>query len=141
MTQAGTYSAVTHYLKAAAAAGTDDPARVLAQMRAMPVEDAFIHAGQVRADGRVMQDALLVRVKKPEDAREPWDYYDVLSRRPGAEVFRPAARERVRGNKGLTAWGDALGQSGRQRRAPACGAVIAASSKHSTRSAAGRARP
>ena len=91
MTQAGTYSAVTHYLKATAAAGTYDPARVLAQMRALPVEDAFIHAGQVRADGRVIQDALLVRVKTPADSREPWDYYDVTARLNGPEVFRPVS--------------------------------------------------
>jgi substrate-binding family protein len=40
MIHAGTYGAVTHYLKAVAAAGTDDGGAVVARMNEMPVDDA-----------------------------------------------------------------------------------------------------
>ena len=39
MIHAGTYGAVTHYLKAVAAAGTDDGGAVVAKMKEMPVDD------------------------------------------------------------------------------------------------------
>ena len=39
--QAGTYSAVRHYLQAVKDLGTDEPLAVLAKMRATPVNDIF----------------------------------------------------------------------------------------------------
>ena len=42
--QAGIYGAITHYLKAVKAAGTADPAAVMAKMRELPVEDFMTHA-------------------------------------------------------------------------------------------------
>jgi len=48
MVQAGTYSAVAHYLRAMAAAGTDDGRAVAATMQAMPVND-FLANGHIRA--------------------------------------------------------------------------------------------
>ncbi len=89
--QAGMYSAVTHYLNAVRAAGTDDAPAVMAQMRATPVEDMFSRHGFLRADGRMVHDMLLVRVKAPQASRYPWDYYDILETIPGAEAFRPLA--------------------------------------------------
>ena len=44
MSQAGTYSSVMHYLKAVQAAGTDDAAAVMKQMKAMPINDFFATA-------------------------------------------------------------------------------------------------
>ena len=41
MVQAGLYSAVTHYLKAIKAAGTDAADPVIAKMKATPVNDFF----------------------------------------------------------------------------------------------------
>jgi branched-chain amino acid transport system substrate-binding protein len=91
MTHAGVYSGVTHYLKAVQSAGTLDAGPVLARMRAMPVEDMFSHGGQVREDGRMVHDMLLVKVKSPSESKYPWDYYDVQQVIPGAQAFRPLA--------------------------------------------------
>ena len=54
MWQAGVYSSVMHYLKAVQATGTDDPLKVAAKMREMPVEDFFCPqrpAARGRTDG------------------------------------------------------------------------------------------
>jgi branched-chain amino acid transport system substrate-binding protein len=89
MWQAGVYSSVIHYLKAIQAAGTDDPLKVAAKMREMPVEDFFSRNGHLREDGLMVHDLMLVQVKKPEDSKYPWDYYQILTRIPGEQAFGP----------------------------------------------------
>jgi branched-chain amino acid transport system substrate-binding protein len=89
MTHAGVYSEVRHYLAAVKATGTTDPQAVLAKMRATPVNDFFSHGGQIRPDGRMAHDMLLVQVKRPDEQKYPWDYYKVLAVIPAAEAFRP----------------------------------------------------
>ena len=89
MTHAGVYSGVSHYLKAVQAAGTLDAGKVMERMRAMPVNDMFAHGGQVRVDGRMVHDMLLVKVKSPAESKYAWDYYDIQQVIPGAEAFRP----------------------------------------------------
>ncbi len=89
--QAGIYSAVTHYLLSVQAAGTDDAAAVMAQMRRLPVEDMFSRHGFLRDDGRMVHDMYLVRVKVPQASKYPWDYYDILETIPGNDAFRPLA--------------------------------------------------
>lgn len=89
MIQAGTYSAVLHYLRAVAAAGTSDPAPVLADMRARPVNDPVFHDGHLRPDGQMVHDMYLVRVKTPQASKGPWDVYDVVRTIPGDEAFAP----------------------------------------------------
>src|SRR6202050_1715763 len=89
MWQAGVYSSVMHYLKAIQAAGTDDPLKVAAKMRDMPVEDFFARNGHLRVDGLMVPDLILVQVKKPEDSKYPWDYYQILTHIPGDQAFGP----------------------------------------------------
>jgi branched-chain amino acid transport system substrate-binding protein len=89
MWQAGVYSSVIHYLKAIAAAGTDDPLKVAAKMREIPVEDFFAHNGRLREDGLMVHDLMLVQVKKPDESKYPWDYYQILTRIPGDQAFGP----------------------------------------------------
>lgn len=91
MAQAGVYSGALHYLKAIAAAGTDDATAVAAKMRELPVRDSFTQTGSVRADGRMVHDMYLVEVKKPAESKAPWDYYKVLATIPAAEAFKPLA--------------------------------------------------
>jgi branched-chain amino acid transport system substrate-binding protein len=91
MVQAGVYSAVTHYLKAIEAAGTDDAAKVSEKMREMPVEDFFAKNGKVRVDGRMVHDMYLARVKQPSESRYPWDYYEIVRTIPGDEAYLPLA--------------------------------------------------
>jgi branched-chain amino acid transport system substrate-binding protein len=87
MWQAGTYSAVMHYLKAIKAAGTDDPLKVAAKMREMPVNDFFAHNGKLRVDGLMVHDLYLLEVKKPEESKYAWDYMKVLQTIPGDQAF------------------------------------------------------
>src|ERR1700733_6729604 len=89
MWQAGVYSSVMHYLKAIKAAGTDDPLKVAAKMREMPIEDFFSRNGKLREDGLMVHDLVLVQVKKPEESKYPWDYYQILAHIPGDQAFGP----------------------------------------------------
>lgn len=89
--QAGVYSAVAHYIKAVAAAGTDDADKVQAKIRELPVDDFMGHNKQVRADGRVARDFLLVQVKKPEESKGPWDLEKVIATIPAVEALEPLA--------------------------------------------------
>jgi len=94
MVHAGTYSAVTHYLRAIQAAGTDDGKTVAAQMKKMPINDFFAGNGKIREDGRMVHDMYLVQVKKPEDSKEPWDYYNVVATIPGDKAFQPLSKSK-----------------------------------------------
>ncbi|HEX6840619.1 MAG TPA: ABC transporter substrate-binding protein [Stellaceae bacterium] len=87
--QAGVYSAVASYLKAVQAAGSDDAAKVMAQLRAAPVNDFFATSGRLRADGRMVHDMYLVQVKTPAESTGDWDYYKILRTIPGEQAFRP----------------------------------------------------
>jgi branched-chain amino acid transport system substrate-binding protein len=87
MTQAGLYSAVTHYLKAIQAVGTDEADAVIARMKATPVNDFFSRGGVIGPDGLHRHDAFLVQVKKPAESKGPWDYYKILKKIPAAEAF------------------------------------------------------
>jgi branched-chain amino acid transport system substrate-binding protein len=89
MWQAGVYSSVIHYLTAIKAAGTDDPLKVAAKMREMPIEDFFSRNGKLREDGLMVHDLILVQVKKPEESKYPWDYYQILAHIPGDQAFGP----------------------------------------------------
>ncbi len=89
MDHAATYSATAHYIKAVAAAGTTDTAAVAAKMRELPVNDFYAENASVRADGRLLHDMYLVRVKKPSESKLAWDYEEVLATVPGDQAFRP----------------------------------------------------
>ncbi len=87
--QAALYSSVRHYLEAVQASGGADPEAVGKAMRAAPIHDVFTANGSVREDGRVVYPRYLMRVKKPEDSRYPWDYLEIVATIPAAEAFRP----------------------------------------------------
>jgi len=89
MIQAGLYSATMHYLKAIEAVGTDEAPKVMAQMRATPINDFFAKNGKIRIDGRMVHDMYLFEVKKPEESKGEWDLYKLIATVPGDEAFRP----------------------------------------------------
>ncbi|MEO6780539.1 MAG: ABC transporter substrate-binding protein [Bradyrhizobium sp.] len=91
MAQASAYSAIRHYLRAIAAAGTDEARAVMAKMREIPVNDFYARDGHVRADGRLVHDMYFAQVKKPSETTKPWDYYNILRVIPGDQAFRPLA--------------------------------------------------
>ncbi|MGA8653527.1 MAG: ABC transporter substrate-binding protein [Xanthobacteraceae bacterium] len=88
MAQASVYSAIRHYLKAVAAAGTDEARAVMAKMRELPVNDFYAQNGRLREDGRLVHDMYFAEVKKPSESKEPWDDYKILAVIPGASAFR-----------------------------------------------------
>src|SRR5476649_1964361 len=89
MVQAGFYSATLAYLTAVKAAGTDDPDKVMAQMKATKWDDPVFGKSYIRADGRNMHDMYLFEVKTPGESKGPWDYYKLLATIPAEEAFRP----------------------------------------------------
>ena len=90
MVQAGTYSAVLHYLNAIKAAGTDEGEAVAAKMHEMPVKDMFAENGKVLPNGRMVSDVYLMEVKKPADSKGEWDYYTIKATIPGDQAYLPA---------------------------------------------------
>jgi len=89
--QAGTYSAVRHYLQAIKDTGTDEPLAVVAKMRATPVNDMFATGGYLREDGRMVHDEYLTQIKTPAESTGPWDLVKILKKVRGEEAFRPLA--------------------------------------------------
>ncbi|WP_199257751.1 ABC transporter substrate-binding protein [Paracoccus binzhouensis] len=87
MVHAGTYSAVTQYLKAIEAAGTDETEAVAAKLHELPVSDVFTQNGKVAANGRMISDVYLMEVKKPDEVTEDWDYYKVVATIPGDQAY------------------------------------------------------
>jgi branched-chain amino acid transport system substrate-binding protein len=94
MLQAGVYSAVTTYLKAVQAAGTDDADAVMKKLKELPINDFFAKGGKIREDGRMVHDMYLVQVKKPAESKYPWDYYHIKAVIPGNDAFQPLALSR-----------------------------------------------
>ena len=89
--QAGVYSATLAYLRAVAAAGTDDARRAVPGMKRAPFRDPLFGDMTVRPDGRAVHAMHLFEVKKPEESRHPFDYYKVVHTIPGEQAFRPMA--------------------------------------------------
>ncbi|PZP33314.1 MAG: ABC transporter permease [Roseateles depolymerans] len=89
--QAADYSAVTHYLKAVEAAKTDDADKVVAQMKATPINDFYTKGTIRKEDGRGIHDMFLLQVKSPKESAEPWDYFKVVTRIPGEEAYTKLA--------------------------------------------------
>lgn len=85
--QAGDYSAASTYLKAVRQTGTDDAQTVMAWIKAHPVNDFFVQNGVIRADGRMMNDLTLLRVKTPAKSQGPWDLHEVVTTIPAATAY------------------------------------------------------
>jgi len=86
------YTAVTHYLRAVEAVGTDEAVAVNRAMRERPL-DYFGHPATVRSDGRVLFEVTLWQVKTPAESKEPWDFYIPVRTIPATEAFLPINRE------------------------------------------------
>ena len=94
MLQAGDYSAVTQYLTAVKAAGTDDADAVMAQLKKQKINDMFAKGGYIRPDGRMIHEMYLMQVKTPAESKEPWDYFKVAQTIPGDQAFLPLAESK-----------------------------------------------
>ncbi len=90
--QAAVYSAVTTYLKAVKAAGTDDADKVMTNLKKTKINDLFAKNGYIRQDGRMIKDMYLMQVKNPEESKYPWDYYKLKATIPAEEAFQPLSK-------------------------------------------------
>jgi branched-chain amino acid transport system substrate-binding protein len=88
---AGTYTAVLHYLEAVQVVGTLESSKVAAAIKAMPINDVMSKNGKVREDGRAVRDTYLYEVKSPAESKAPWDYFKLAGTVPGDQAFRPLA--------------------------------------------------
>ena len=91
--QAADYSATMNYLKAVEAAKSVDADKVMTTWRGMKMND-FFGSGQLRADGRYVHDMYLMEVKKPAESTKPWDYYKLIKKLPGDQVFTTKAESK-----------------------------------------------
>jgi len=96
--QAADYSATLQYLNAVKATGSDDPDKVLAQMKKTKVNDIYAKGGWIRDDGSMIHDMYLMQVKTPAESNEPWDYYKV------AETFKGEAAWTTKAESKCALW-------------------------------------
>jgi branched-chain amino acid transport system substrate-binding protein len=95
MSHASNYAAVVHYMRAAKALGPEEAKKsgvtAVTWMKAHKLEDDVLQGASIRTDGRVMSQAFLCEVKKPEESKYPWDYYHIRAVIPPEEAWRPLA--------------------------------------------------
>ena len=89
MDQAGAYSATMTYLKAVKAVGSNDPEKVMAELKRTKINDMFTKGGYIRADGAMIHDMYVMQVKTPQESKYPWDYYKLVKTMSGEEAFGP----------------------------------------------------
>lgn len=88
--QAGVYSSILAYLNAVDRVGkADDGKAIIAAMKASPAEDPVYGKVTIRADGRAMHPVYLLQAKAPQESKEPWDYFKIVSTIPAERAFRP----------------------------------------------------
>jgi len=87
--QAGVYSSIMAYLRAAKLAGSVEGERVIEAMRRAPIEDPLFGAVTVRPDGRAIHAMYVFRVKTPAQSKSRWDVYTLVSTIPPELAFRP----------------------------------------------------
>lgn len=96
MIHAGCYGATLHYLRAVADLGVAEAKRsgaaAIARMKAMPTDDDAFGPASVRADGRVLLPAYLLKVKEPSESKGPWDYCTVGAEIAAVDAAKPLAQ-------------------------------------------------
>ncbi len=90
---ANAYAGALHYLRVAAAMGTakakaDGRAAVQA-MKDTKMHDPLFGDSSVRADGQVLHDMLLLKIKTPGQSKEKWDICSIESVLPAEQATRP----------------------------------------------------
>lgn len=91
--QAASYSAVRHYLRAVVAENSTRSDRVIARMKAMPVDDFYGDGARLREDGRLLAPVFVWRVKSPDESRYPSDDYAEVEGLAKSDAYRPLAED------------------------------------------------
>jgi branched-chain amino acid transport system substrate-binding protein len=89
--KSATYSAVTHYLKAVAAADSDEGDAVMRRMKSTPINDLEMKNVSIRADGQVMRPLYVARIKAPAESKYAFDYYEITGTIAAEDAWRPAS--------------------------------------------------
>lgn len=87
--QAGVYSSVLAYLGAVEKVGSTDGRKIVEYLKSVPVKDALLGDGAVRADGRMTHPVQIFQIKTPAESKEPWDYFKTIDEISGEQAFRP----------------------------------------------------
>jgi branched-chain amino acid transport system substrate-binding protein len=87
--QAAYYSATLTYLNAVKTAGTTDPDKVMTELKKEKINDVYTKNGWIRADGVMIHDMIVVKVKTPAESKHPWDYYQIIQTMKGDDAFGP----------------------------------------------------
>jgi branched-chain amino acid transport system substrate-binding protein len=89
--QAGVYSSVIEYLRAVKIVGSAaDGKRIVDEMKRTELDDPLFGKVKIAANGRALNDVMLVEVKKPSEVKHPWEYFKIVATLPGSQVYRPA---------------------------------------------------
>jgi branched-chain amino acid transport system substrate-binding protein len=75
------------YLNAVKAAGSTNSEKVMAELKKMKIDDMFTSNGKIRADGLMEHEMYIMQVKKPDESKQPWDYYKLVHTMSGEEAF------------------------------------------------------
>jgi branched-chain amino acid transport system substrate-binding protein len=89
--KSATYSAVTHYLKAVAAAASDEGDAVMRRMKSTPINDFEMKNVSIRADGQVMRPLYVARIKTPAESKYAFDYYEITGTIAAEDAWRPTS--------------------------------------------------
>jgi len=87
--QAAVYAATLHWLRAVAQSGSVSGEATTRAMKSTPA-DYFGQQATIAANGRVLYDLAIYRVKRPAESKGPWDAYTELAPLPRDQAFRPA---------------------------------------------------
>ena len=70
---------------------------IRAQLEGHKFEDFFArHASIRKEDHRVILDGYLVEVKAKSEAKEPWDFYKLVSVTPAEQAFTPLSESKCK---------------------------------------------
>ena len=84
--QASDYSSAMAWFQAVERAKTLDADKVMAELKAKPLNDMF-GKGTIQPNGRYAHDMYLLQVKSPQEAKGPHDFIKHLQTMPASEVW------------------------------------------------------
>ena len=86
---AANYSAALQYIKAVQRANSKDPEKVIEQLEDLEFRDMFANPGFIyKQNHQQIQDALIVRCRRPEEIKEEWDYFEIVGKVPAKEAYQ-----------------------------------------------------
>jgi branched-chain amino acid transport system substrate-binding protein len=86
---AATYSAVIQYLKAVERAKTKEVQAVIKALEGHEFTDLLANPGKIRAEDHMqVGKAYILRVKKPSEVKEEWDYFEIVGSIPPEQAYQ-----------------------------------------------------